>query len=186
MKRVFIIHGWEATPESNWFPWLKKELENNDFEVVVPAMPNSAFPVLKDWLLHLRKEVGEVDENTYFVGHSLGPIMILKFLETFLSGEKAGGVFMVAGFSESLGIIETENFFEKELDYEKVKTKANKFVAINSDNDPYVPLYFGEVLRDKLGAKFIVVKNGMHLNAGDGNFTLPIVLEKILEAINKI
>jgi predicted alpha/beta hydrolase family esterase len=27
MKRVIIIHGWEASPESNWFPWLKNELE---------------------------------------------------------------------------------------------------------------------------------------------------------------
>ncbi|MBU4141279.1 hypothetical protein KKE99_00155, partial [Patescibacteria group bacterium] len=26
-KRIFIIHGWEGAPESNWFPWLKKQLE---------------------------------------------------------------------------------------------------------------------------------------------------------------
>ncbi len=45
----------------------------------MPTMPNSAHPELKDWLSHLRKEIGKVDENTYFVGHSLGPIAILKF-----------------------------------------------------------------------------------------------------------
>lgn len=24
MKRAFVIHGWEGTPEGSWWPWLKK------------------------------------------------------------------------------------------------------------------------------------------------------------------
>ena len=35
----FIIHGIYATPEANWFPWLKKELESRGNEVIVPKFP---------------------------------------------------------------------------------------------------------------------------------------------------
>lgn len=167
-KRVYIIHGWEGTPESNWFQWLKKQLESRGFEVIVPAMPNTNYPVFSEWLAHLKKIVGKADLDTYLVGHSLGVIAILKYLESLLPEQKIGGVVMVAGFSESLSIAETESFFAMPLNYEKVKNSAEKFIAINSDDDPYVPLKKGEILRDKLGAKLIVVPKGSHLNEGAG------------------
>ena len=27
MKKVFIIHGFQASAQSHWFPWLKQQLE---------------------------------------------------------------------------------------------------------------------------------------------------------------
>lgn len=27
MKKALILHAWYATPESDWYPWLKTELE---------------------------------------------------------------------------------------------------------------------------------------------------------------
>ena len=44
MKKVFIIHGWDGYPEENWFPWLKKELEDKGFEVFVLQMPDADNP----------------------------------------------------------------------------------------------------------------------------------------------
>jgi uncharacterized protein len=181
MKRVFIIHGWEADPRSNWFPWLKNELTKGGIEAEIPAMPNSAHPDCGEWIRYLKKVVGKVDKNTFFVGHSLGPIAILRFLESISADEKAGGVIMVAGFSETLGIPETESFFAKPVDYAKIKNSAKKFVAINSDDDPYVPINRGEILHNKLGAELIILHGYGHLNAGNGFFELPIVLEKLLE-----
>lgn len=183
-KRAFIIHGWEGSPDSNWFGWLKNELEKQGFEVVVPQMPNADFPVAKEWLAHLQKIVGESDENTFFVGHSLGAIAILRYLESLKLGEKVGGAILVAGFSEPIGIGELKNFFANSLNYEKVKNAARKIVVINSDNDPYVPLAQGEIMRDRLGAKLIVISKGDHLNAGNGSFEFPLALEEILKIAN--
>lgn len=182
-KRVFIIHGWEGMPESNWFPWLKEQLESRNFEVIVPAMPNTGHPVFSEWLSCLRKIVGKADENTYLVGHSLGVIAILRYLESLPSQQKIGGAVMVAGFSESLGIAETESFFATPLNYDKIKNSAGKFIAINSDNDPYVPIRKGEILRDKLSADFIVVPKGNHLNEGAGFTKLQVVLESLLKIL---
>lgn len=181
MKRVFIIHGWEADPNCNWFPWLKGELEKNGFEAIVPAMPDSAQPKCGEWVGHLQKLVGVPDENTFFVGHSLGPIAILRYLESLSAGMRIGGAVLVAGFSESLGILETEDFFTIPVDFEKIKKVCPKFVAINSDDDPYVDLRHGRILEEKLGAELIVMHECGHLNAGNGFFELPAALEKILE-----
>lgn len=51
-KRVFIIHGWSGSPEENWFPWLKKELENSGFEVHVPQIPDADNPELINGFLN--------------------------------------------------------------------------------------------------------------------------------------
>ena len=39
MKKVVIIHGANGSPEENWFPWLKKELETKGIEVIIPQFP---------------------------------------------------------------------------------------------------------------------------------------------------
>jgi len=181
LKKVYIIHGWEGSPEGNWFPWLKKELESRDFEVYVPAMPDSDNPKFSGWLSELKKVVGDPNENIYLVGHSLGVITILRYLESLSSDQKIGGIILVAGFPESIGYEELSSFFEKPVDYSKVKEHVSKIIAINSDNDPYVPLKNGEILRDKLNAKLIIVPKAGHINADDGYLELPAALDELLK-----
>ena len=89
-KRAFLIHGWEGRPENEWRPWLKNELEKRGLQVFVPAMPDTANPMMDKWVPHLTQTVGTPDENTYFVGHSVGCITILRYLETLNKDEKIG------------------------------------------------------------------------------------------------
>ena len=139
-------------------------------------MPNADFPKMDEWISHLQKIVGEPDEKTYFVGHSLGVTAILCYLESLENRKKIGGAILVAGVAKSIGIEELENFFGKPFDYKKIKSSAKHFVVINSDNDPYVPVKHGEILRDKLGAKLIIIPKWQnHLNAGNGFFEFPLV-----------
>lgn len=185
-KRVYIIHGWEGTPDSNWFPWLKDQLDAKGFDVIVPSLPDTNYPICSNWLECMKKLIGEVNADTYLIGHSLGAIAILRFLESLPEGQKIGGAVFVAGFSESLGFRETESFFAEPLNYKKIKKTSEKFIAINSDDDPYVPARKGEILRDKLGAEFIIVPKGNHFNEGAGFTKLPIVLEIFLKMQKKM
>lgn len=180
-KRIIIVHGWEGSPQGNWFPWLKDKLEGEGYEVIVPAMPNPNLPVMQEWLAKLSSVIKKPDENVYLVGHSLGVIAILRYLESLGQNDKIGGAVLVAGFPEPIGYEELNSFFHKPLDYDHIKRIVKKFVAIHSDNDPYVPLQNGQLLKDKLGAELVIIKNGGHLNAESGYTELPIVFEVLKE-----
>lgn len=124
-KRIFIVHGWEATPESDWFPWLRRELEKRGFTVLVPAMPDPIHPKKEAWVPQLEKTAGIPDRNCYFVGHSLGCITILRYLETLQKSQVAGGAVLVGGFGTDLEYAdykgEVSSFFSTPLDWGKIK-----------------------------------------------------------------
>ena len=144
-KRVIIIHGWDGYPEECWFPWLKDELEKRGFDVVVPAMPDPAEPEIGAWVGHLAELVGEPDENTYLVGHSMGVQTILRYLASLEEGW-IGGVVLVAGFFELVELDDNEDeavvrpWLETPIDCEAVKKATSKITAVFSDNDEWVPL----------------------------------------------
>lgn len=180
-KRAFLIHGWEGYPEEGWRPWLKEELEKNGFDVFAPAMPDTKHPKMDAWVDHLAKTVGTPDDGCYFVGHSLGCITILRYLETLKSDQAVGGVVLVAGFTSNLGYSELETFFKKPIDWEKINNHCKRFTAIHSDNDPYVSLHYCDFFKENLGAKVFVEQNMKHFSGSDGITRLPIALSQLLE-----
>lgn len=186
MKRVIIVHGWGGYPKEGWMPWLKEELEKKGFEVLVPAMPDTDNPKIETWVSYLAQVVGQPDEVTVLIGHSMGCQTILRYLETLSKGQKAGKVILVAGFGPYLsGLTDEEKpiakpWIETPLDFEKIKSKAKAFIAIFSDNDPYVPLEENSKLfKEELGAKIIVEHNKYHMSGDDGIFELPVLLKVI-------
>ncbi|MBU0666612.1 MAG: alpha/beta hydrolase [Nanoarchaeota archaeon] len=113
-KRVFMVHGWEGYPENHWFPWLKKELETKGFEVFVPAMPDTDHPKMGAWLEHLTKITRAPDKDCYFIGHSLGCITILRYLETLQENQKVEIPKFIKYILTKRGSI-THNSFQKFL-----------------------------------------------------------------------
>lgn len=184
MKRAIIVHCWDGCPEYCWYPSVKKELEANGFEVVVPAFPETEAPKLASWLPMLQDIVGIPDEETYLIGHSIGCITILRYLETLAPEQKIGGAVLVAGFTDDLGFAELSNFFTTDIDFDAIKTKANKFVAIHSDDDPFVALKYGDEFKEKIGAE-LITKHAMKHFSGEVDdeescIELPEVVESVL------
>ncbi len=179
MKRVFIIHGYTGYPEKNWFPWLKRELEERGISATVPAMPNTLAPQFSKWLPHLQQLVGDVDEETYFVGHSLGCPTILRFLESLPEGKKVGGAVLVSGFAEPIHFRQLNSFTTGDWNDEKIRQAAGELVLINSDNDEHVPLEMAERMRDRFDAKLIVLHNAGHINEKAGYTEVPFVLDEL-------
>ena len=183
-KRVFIIHGWGGYPEEGWRPWVREKLVAKGFEVFLPAMPNTDHPKQHAWTNHLQNIVGKPDIETYFIGHSLGCISILRYLEILEPNTKVGGVILVAGFDDGLGVPELHDFFRTPINWEKIKSHSDNFVSIESDNDPYGLLKYNDVFKNKLNAETIIAHNMKHFSGNDGITELPIVLEYLLKFSN--
>lgn len=177
--KAIIIHGTEGSPEGNWFPWLKDELEILEVEVSVPRFPTPENQSLENWMKVI--DDYSIDEDTILIGHSLGPAFILSLLEKY----KAKAAFLVAGFVGSIGAepYDTYNksFCMKDFDWDKIKQNCKKFVVINGEDDPYVPLEKGRELAEKLGTDIFVIKNAGHLNEESGFTRFDFLLEKIKE-----
>lgn len=183
MKKAVIVHCWDGYPNYCWYPQTKKELEAKGFEVLVPEMPETGAPKLSLWLPKLQEAASKPSEDLYLIGHSAGVITILRYLEKLKDHQKVGGVVFVAGFTDDLGYKELKNFFEQPIDFEKIKTKAKYFTAIHSDNDPYVPLRFGDVFKEKLGATVIVKHNMNHFSGVVDNEESCTSLPDVADAI---
>ncbi|HSW87775.1 MAG TPA: alpha/beta hydrolase [Candidatus Saccharimonadales bacterium] len=186
MKRVIIVHCWDGYPEYCWYPQTKKELEAKGFQVSIPAMPETEEPKLSLWLPTLQEVIGTPDEDLYLIGHSAGCITIMRYLETLLENQKIGGVVFVAGFTDNLGFDELTNFFETPIDFEKIKTKAKHFIAIASDNDPFVPLKHADILKEKLGAEVTIKHDMQHFSGEVDNEESCTSLPDVISAIEEM
>jgi uncharacterized protein len=183
MKRAIIIHCWEGYPEYCWYPQTKKELEEVGYTVEVPLMPTPDAPELLTWLSALQAIIGEPDEELWLIGHSIGTVTIMRYLETLPEGKKVGGVVLVAGYTESLGFKELENFFPNPLNFNKIKNKSEKFVLIHSDNDPFVPIQYGHRLKEELGAQLIIKPGMKHFSGPVDNEESCVSLPEVAEVI---
>ncbi len=188
-KRVFIVHGWGGTPGEGWFPWLRYELQQRGFEVIVPQMPDTENPRIEKWIPALAKVVRKADEDTYFVGHSMGCQAIARYLETLPEETQVGGAVFVAGFFKRLTGLESEegaqeiadSWLNTPIDLALVKSHLKKSVAIFSDNDPDVPPENKNAFRDELESTILVEHGKGHFCEDDKIKELPIVLETLLE-----
>lgn len=188
-KRVIIVHGWKGHPKEGWFPWLKKQLEQKNYEVRVPKMPQPRTPKIGAWIKKLRQETGEPDKNTFLVGHSMGCQAILRYLQTLPEGKEIGGAVFVAGFvsldrsqllREGNKVLEiAKPWLETPLHWDDIRTHCPEFIAIFSDDDPYVFLQDADTFKEKLGAKIIIEHGKKHFSGKDGINELPVVLEQL-------
>jgi uncharacterized protein len=186
MKRAVIVHCWGGEPVYAWYPWVKEELKKNDYAVSVPEMPDADQPKVERWVSLLKEVIGEPDEDLVLIGHSLGCVTIMRYLESMGKDKMVGKVIFVAGFTDPLGFKELENFFKKPLNYNKIKSKSkNGFVAIQSDDDPFVSEQYGNRLVEEFDAKLIVKEDAGHMSGDlddDSSCSeLPEVLEEVLD-----
>lgn len=187
MPNVFIFHGAYGSPSESWIPWLREELEKIGCKVFVPAFPTPENQSLESWLGVFKRFEDSVDENTVFVGHSLGANFILHLLER--TGKRIRAAFLVAGFVTP--VVDPEGrfnrinrtFYEKKLGWSKINGGCRDFYVINSDDDPYVTLEMAEKISKPLGVTLIVMEKAGHFTKKSGYAKFPQLLDMVEDAI---
>ena len=189
MKKVYLVHGWEGSP-GKLYEWLASELAKEGLEVETLAMPNPDEPIITDWVAKLNECVGKnPDENIIFVGHSIGSQAILRYLARLETTGLFGGFVFIAPWLKVSGLKTQEEidiakpWVETPIDSKKVSQHIpkDKIIAIFSDDDPFVPKDNWELFEKFFGTKIIIESGKGHITAGEGVYTLPSVLQAILE-----
>ncbi len=181
MKKVFMVHGFEGSPNGGWRPWLLGELAKLDIYACALAMPSPDAPLPAEWVAEIARHVERsAGDEVYLVGHSLGVPAILRYLQTAPTGVHIAGAVLVSGPA----MIRREdphnlNPFLAGLNFGAIAASAAAFAVIHGDDDEVVPVDHARLLARELGCACTLVPHGGHLNGSAGWLTLPPVVEAL-------
>jgi len=181
MNNYLIIHGSFGSPFVNWFPWLRKEIEEKNLEVYTPDFPTGVgIQNYDNWskLLKVYVESGIVNENTVVFAHSIASVFICKFLVD--SKIKVKRIICVSGFNNYFSTNEEYDSVNKSMYFdnlEDVKKYAKEIICFYSKNDPNVKYEIEKEFADKVATKQVVIDAGGHLNSESGYSEFKELLE---------
>lgn len=165
--KAILLHGTDGSSESNWIPWLKQQLNNREFEVYAPSLPNASFPNSEEWSNFIIQNTPfELDEDTVIIGHSAGAALIPMLLQKLPPKTKINKAIFVSGFHTNFDWGKLKDLHNVKVDYDEVKQKCNDFIFLHSDDDPYVPLEEPQELAKRLNGKLTIIKGQGHFNIG--------------------
>ena len=184
MKKIYLVHCWDGTSSDGWYPWLGEKLSDKNVDLIKFNMPNTACPKIGEWVETLNSKVDLLNDETYFIGHSIGCQTILRYLET-KEITKIGGILFVAPWLDLLPeAIEDEYSYNTAqpwintpIDFEKIKQFTNNINCIFSDDDYFVSIEQEKEFKNKLNAKTIIVNNKGHISQDDNVYELQEILD---------
>jgi predicted alpha/beta hydrolase family esterase len=115
MKQIFIIHGgdsfssYEAYRESlensqidyerlkrqrKWKTWLAEHM--TDADVLLPSFPNGNNAVFDEWAIYFEKLIPFFGDDVRLVGHSLGAMFLVKYLQGHPMKQKVRQLVLIA------------------------------------------------------------------------------------------
>lgn len=194
--QFLIIHGSYGSPDGNWFPQLKENLEALGQKVITPQFPVDSWDevtkfgistptkqqTLINWLSAFNNILLQINRNDKLciVAHSLGPLFTLHAV--FNNNLKLDSAIFVSPFLSHLGCdwqIDHANgtFYKTDFDFEKLKQLIPLSYVLYSESDPYVKKKFPLEFAQKLDSSLIPVMNAGHMNSEVNLNEFPLVLE---------
>ncbi|WP_169331482.1 RBBP9/YdeN family alpha/beta hydrolase [Gordonia soli] len=186
IERTVIVHGFGAGIDDHWFPWLADRLDRVD-RVELPA---SSRPDAATWIPLVARAIGDLDERTAVVAHSLGCVTAAQAILRLARSVPAArlGVFVaVAPFADPLaesGLPDLDAFtadgldaFLTDVDLRTVAAATVHTHVMRSDDDPIVSTAQSEEFAEALGAPVCVVPGAGHFLGSNGVTRLQPVLD---------
>lgn len=172
-------NGCSSIRQSNWYDHLFQCLTELGIPCICEDFPDPYKARRDRWVPFIRKlavEKTEDESNIILVGHSSGAQAVLRYTEehpcraavlvsaTFTdlgdAGEQASGYYPTLASNGEI----ISNAYQ----FEEMKRNCLKFHQFHSDDDPFIPIYEAERIRDGLG-----LKESYHMLSGRSHFFEP-------------
>lgn len=178
--KVIILPGWFQKTTDNWYPWLQSKLNAVNISCEVADLPtrNTEAPQMEEMVKYLNNNY-LIDENTSFVGHSLGSVLALRIAERF----KIGLLFLTSAWDFNDLTQEHASFWVKMTDHKTIISNTHKIHLIYTNNDPYISQFQTEEMTKRLNAQGHFIQNGGRFITESGFNEFPLLYEIILKAL---
>jgi uncharacterized protein len=173
MKSIYLIPRWAGRPHSDWYDSFARDVNAAmpDAALHRLTMPRWDAPDTEEALQFLDVEIPLIDEQTVFVGHSVGCIALVHFLEhraRLNPGFRSGGLLLVAAWFNVDNpwptlIPWTQN---DRLDYASVRRVCPRISVLLSDNDPHTHDHHANkrLWEDRMDARVSIHSGCAHFN----------------------
>jgi hypothetical protein len=183
--KFLILHGSFGSPQSNWFPWLKSQLENRRHKVLTPQMPiddweeanrtyketgnwDATNQNLDHWLQKFEKDIQPWlgNERPIIIAHSLSPLFVLHLVDKLNIKLKAA--IFVSPFYQTVPAegpydIANRTFYYTDFDWNKIVDSIEYRFVFYSDNDPFIDQVYFQNFINKTQSQSIVIHSRGHL-----------------------
>lgn len=182
-ENYLLLHGSFGSPFVNWFPYLRKNLENREKTVYTPDMPTGVgYQNYENWsnVIKAYLNSGIIGENTVIFAHSIAPVFVSHFL--IENKIRVKRLIFVCGFNNYLGIDDDYDNVNKSMffdDLSLIHDYCDEIICLYTDNDPYVDYKKEKEFADIVADKQIIIPGGGHLNSESGYEEFDKLLEFI-------
>jgi hypothetical protein len=155
-----------------WKPWLR-EMLGEEYEVIIPMMPNSANAQYAEWKIVFGKMFPFLCDGVILIGHSLGASFLAKYLSENTFPVKIKGVMLVSGVFDKAS--DGLPLFSFSLP-KKMDLQTKNIFLYHSKDDPVVPISALHDFKNVFPhARVRVFEDREHINTED----FPELLEDI-------
>jgi uncharacterized protein len=174
VKVIFIPGNGGGSPKDHWFPYLKKELECPECQIIDEEFPDNILAKESSWIPFLKNHL-KADENTVLVGFSSGAIAAMRFAET----HAILGTALVSAYHTDLGLKEEvmSGYFNRPWNWEAIKNNQHWILQFASLDDPLIPIHEPRLVHEKLDTKYWEFGDQGHFNFD--KFTFPELSEAL-------
>lgn len=181
VKIIFIHGNGNSTPNDNWFPYVKSELEELGLTVIARQFPDADLAREKYWIPFLKNEL-KADHNTILIGHSSGAVAAMRFAEknVILGSILVGAMHTDLGYEKE----KISGYYERLWDWQAMKSNQQWIIQFASSDDPWIPIEEPRLIQRQLNTEYYEFTNQGHFGGDYHKPTFPEIVSILKKKMN--
>ncbi|HRZ97176.1 MAG TPA: DUF1749 domain-containing protein [Paludibacter sp.] len=173
--KIYLVPRWAGNIHSDWYDSIFEFIKNK-YNITIERleMPNWNEPDIEKSIEYLSNQVKQLNQQTYFVGHSVGCQAIIRFLSKQFQENTdlhIGGCLFVAGWFKVDHPWNTLKpwLVVNDINFNLISNRINFKRIVLSDNDPFTANYLENksLWEEKLNTEVVIYPERKHFNESE-------------------